>query len=73
MAYSFECISTHPDRRLNRKRFTTRCFSDNELCKFLDICENNGIPVSHVVAMGDNIYLVVYKWKQYVSVNDENI
>ena len=76
MAYGLEGVSTHPDRRINRveyKYFATRCYSDDALCKFLDICENNKIPVCDVVAMGDDLYLVLYRWRQYINATGENI
>lgn len=71
MAYSFEGVSTHPDRRIDVKYryFATRCYSDEQLCKFLDVCEDNKIPVCNVVAMGDNLYLVLYRWVRYISAN----
>lgn len=73
MAYSFEGVSAHPERNLCIKHFTTRCYSDSELCRFLDICDDKHISVSHVIAIEDGVSLVVYKWTKYVNVRGDNI
>ncbi len=55
------------------KYYATRCYSDNGLCKFLDICVDNGIEVKHVVTISADYYLVLYRWHKHVECDGSNI
>lgn len=49
------------------KFFSNRVYSDENLCRFLDILEEAGTRAHHVVAISDDVYLVVYKWNKHIS------